>query len=84
MTMFKIEALGWTMKSLIANNKLDVHFVIGCSNLVKIVSSSTKWTVFQTYLKEILQNKGVFTTFFISHKTNYKTDLLARSTRVYP
>jgi len=46
----EVETLVRAMRCMIGQDKREVTFFTNCSDLVKIVSSPTKWPAFTTYL----------------------------------
>lgn len=57
-----------------------------CTELVKMMSFSSEWPVFMTYLEEIKRSKSflLFSISLISKRANCKADKLARSAFVHP
>ncbi|KAG7599579.1 Zinc finger CCHC-type [Arabidopsis suecica] len=56
----EVEALLWEMKCMIGADNQEVAFFTDCSDLVKMVSSPTKWPAFLVYLEEFQSDKEEF------------------------
>ena len=78
------EALIWAMECMKTLQISEVVFAIECSQLVKMVSTPTKWPVFTTHMEEFLRCKELFLNFTIQHiprAQNTLADKLARGAR---
>ncbi|XP_048615605.1 uncharacterized protein LOC125588344 [Brassica napus] len=81
------EALIWAMKCMKTLHISEVVFATDCSQLVKMVSTTTEWPAFTTHMEEFLRCKEYFPTFTIQHiprAQNTMADKLARGARTQP
>lgn len=83
----EVEALIWANECMKNLRQFHVTFATDCSQLVKIVSESEEWPVFESYLEDIKLLRRSFFNSDIVHvprTENLHADSFARSARKQP